>query len=109
MKGFERKLRAWASRLDACGAEAVLASARRGASLAREYVPVDSGELRSSICAEGCGRCSARVAARAKHAAAVEYGTSRMQPRPYLLPMAGSMRAEFIRACAQKLREVFEA
>lgn len=108
MKGFERKLRAWASRLDACGAEASFASARRGADMARSSAPVDSGELRGSISAEACGGSCASVQARARHAAAVEYGTSRMQPRPYLLPMARSMQAEFARECALKLREVFE-
>ena len=108
MKNFAQKLRARAARLEACGAEAAIASARRGASLARESVPVDSGELKGSICLEMCGPSCAAVLARAGHAAAVEYGTSRMQPRPYLLPMARSMQADFARECALKLREVFE-
>lgn len=108
MKRFERKLRLWAGRLEATGAEAALASARRGAEAVRESVPVDSGELKNSISAQPCGLCCARVQAGAGHAAAVEYGTSRMRPRPYLLPMARNMAEEFARDCARKLREVFE-
>lgn len=108
MRSFERKLYSWADRMEAIGAEAALASARRGAESAREHAPVDSGELKNSISAQPCGSCCARVQAEAGHAAAVEYGTSRMRPRPYLLPMARSMAGEFARECCAKLREVFE-
>ena len=108
MKGFERKVRSWAKEMETIGAEAALASARRGASLAREAVPVDSGELKNSISAEACGRNCAAVRAGAGHAAAVEYGTSRMQPWPYLMPMARNMAGDFARECGAKLREVFE-
>lgn len=94
-----------AAKLNRAVAEAVKASARQGAILAREYAPVDSGALKNSIRAEG-GGLSASVIAGAAHAAAVEYGTSRMAAQPFMLPMARDMRAEFIRNMRQAVREV---
>lgn len=103
MRRFEQRIRTWASRLEDAGAEAANASARRGAELARNSAPVDSGELRSSI-----GVRDGAVLAQAQHAAAVEYGTSRMAARPFMLPMARRMGAEFARECSAKLREVLK-
>lgn len=50
---------------------------------ARRFVPVDTGELRSSIRVDDT---TAEVVADAEHAGYVELGTSRMAAQPYLRP-----------------------
>lgn len=94
-----------AARLNRAAAQAVLDSARQGALLARENAPVDSGELKKSIHAEG-GGLSASVKTGADHAVMVEYGTSRMAPQPFMLTMARDMRSRFIRNVRRAVREV---
>lgn len=94
MKG-RRRLRALGTAIADAMAEAVTASAARAADYARETVPVDSGALRASISPTKEGAQSAAVLAAAPHAAMVEYGTSRMPPRPYMLPAAHMAREGF--------------
>ena len=60
----------------------------RGAALAqrdgaRSRAPVDTGRLRDSIRAEADG-LSARVIADCEYAAAVEFGTGRTPPQPFM-------------------------
>ena len=105
MRGFAQRLRSMPAALQRTAAEAALASARRGAELARSLAPVDSGALRSSIHAQKQGP-GAAVIAGARHAAFVEYGTSCSAPRPYMLPMAREMRGEFVEEMIQAAREV---
>ncbi len=55
------------------------------------YVPVDTGELRTSITAEFqggilAGYMDGLTGPEAAHGAYVEYGTSRMAPKPYMMP-----------------------
>ena len=107
MKRFAAKLTAWQDHLAQAGAEAVYASARRGAKLARELAPVDSGELRGKIDAQLLDGARAAVISRAAHAAMVEYGTSRAPAQPHMLPMAHRMRGEFADEMRRMLREVF--
>ena len=52
---------------------------------AQAFVPVDTGNLRSSINTTTQG-LRAEVAATAEYAGFVENGTSRMAPRPYMGP-----------------------
>lgn len=105
MKRFEEKLRRWAANMQIAGAEAAWAAAQRGAEIARELAPVDSGELRSSINARRSGG-SAQVVSSAAHAALLEYGTSRMAAQPYMLPMAEKMRGEYADLAQAALKEV---
>ena len=66
------------------GAEA---HAEAVAELARELVPVDTGELQSSIHVEdGALPASRRVVASAAHAPHVEYGTVHMAAQPFMTP-----------------------
>lgn len=83
---------------------AMLAAAESCAEAARAVVPVDSGELRSSISASSAGSMAAQVTATAGHAAMVEYGTSRMSPQPYMQPAAEQARAALIEAAAAAVR-----
>ena len=96
-----------AHRLEQACAEAVSASAQQGAALARELVPVDSGELRSSIHTRANG-LGAAVTAGAGHAVMVEYGTGCMVASPFMLPMAQQMRAPFIRSIRSAVQEVLK-
>jgi len=90
-----RRLRILGNVLAGAMAEAVTASAARAADCAREMVPVDSGALRASISTGTKGALRTAVFAAAPHAAMVEYGTSRMPPRPYMLPAAQEVREGF--------------
>ena len=106
MNRLVQRLNRWANLLDTAGAEAVFASARSGAELARALVPVDSGALRASVSVEAIGPLAAAVTAAAPHAAAVEFGTRNTAPQPYLLPMARQVQPEFVQAMAEAIREV---
>lgn len=88
-----------AARLETALAE----TAETCADLARTAVPVDSGELRASIAASA-GGLSAQVAATAGHAAMVEYGTSRVPPRPYMQTAAASTRTILCELAAEAVR-----
>lgn len=70
-------------------------AAEAAAGAAREYVPVDTGALKSGIASVRTGALSASATASAPHAAYVEYGTSRMAPQSYMLPAARSAQAGF--------------
>lgn len=59
---------------------------------ARNYAPVDTGELVASIEGEARGT-SGRVSASADHAAYVELGTENMRAQPYLRPALYKKRA----------------
>ena len=65
MNRLVQRLNRWANLLDTAGAEAVFASARSGAELARALVPVDSGALRASVSVEAIGPLAAAVTAAA--------------------------------------------
>ena len=74
-------------------------NAQQAAERARQLVPVDSGELKSSISAE-----EGSVTATAPHAAMVEYGTSRMAARPYMLPAARAQAETFFREAREVIK-----
>lgn len=84
---------------------AVESKIRAGAAqAAREIVPVETGALRGSIASNAQGLSAAATAA-APHAAMVEYGTSRMAPRPYMYPAAQAVRGDFFGAMRALSRE----
>lgn len=84
---------------------AVESKIRAGAAqAAREIVPVETGALRGSITSNAQGLSAAATAA-APHAAMVEYGTSRMAPRPYMYPAAQAARGDFFGAMRALSRE----
>ena len=95
MRKLAARISSLPARLERSAAEVVTASAARAAETARQLVPVDSGELRRSI-----SPSEASVTASAPHAAMVEFGTSRMAPRPFMLQAARSVRGEFVRQAA---------
>lgn len=80
-------------RLNDDAARLVSLAADGACKTARSLAPVDTGELRGSICASR-GGLEARVTAACGYAAAVEFGTSRMPPRPFMQPAAESAKAD---------------
>ena len=97
---MKRQLKRVKTRLENIGraaeraaSEAVVRAADETAQAARELAPVDSGELRGSICTHRLSPLEACVTAGAAHAAAVEFGTSRSAAQPYLLPAVQMQRA----------------
>lgn len=71
------------------------------ASAAGEAPAVDEGLLANSIEARRTGALSAEVSVGAEYAAALEFGTSKMEPRPFLYP-AGQKVAPKLTAGASK-------
>ena len=86
-------------------ADACREAAREIARDARFLAPVRTGRLRASITAEADG-WAARVSARVPYAAAVEEGSLRRPPHPFLGPAA--QRADFAGQAARALREVMK-
>ena len=70
-------------RLDELAKERILLAAQARCENAKARVPVDTGRLRESIRVEADG-LTARVVADCEYAAAVEFGTSRRSPRPFM-------------------------
>ena len=90
-----RRITAAESKIAAGAAEICAYTAEGAAGAARENVPVETGALRGSIASAAQG-LSAAVTAAAPYAAIVEYGTSRMAPRPYMYPAAQAVRGDFL-------------
>lgn len=99
-----RQITAVESKIRAGAAEICARAADSAAQAAREIVPVETGALRGSIASHAQGLSAAATAA-APHAAMVEYGTSRMAPRPYMYPAAQAVRGDFFEAMRALSRE----
>ena len=69
---------------------------------AKYYVPVDTGNLRSSIGTEGDDK-RAIVKASAEYAAYVEFGTVKMESRPYMRPAVYSHVGDIEKAAGAQL------
>lgn len=54
----------------------------------------DTGELSKSITARRTGVGSSEVRIKSKHAAALEYGTSKMRPRPFVAPAVTELKKQ---------------
>lgn len=82
-------------------------------SRAKELVPVDTGELRDSIRAEGglwrgagdSRPAEVEVVATAPHATFIELGTVKAPAQPFLAPAVESVRGEFQDAIARAVEE----
>ena len=84
------------------------AAARRAAYLAvriaKDLVPVDTGELKSSITWTG-QVTNFNIHAFASHAGYVEFGTKRTRAQPFLRPALKKARAQLAREARQILKE----
>lgn len=97
------ELRAKSGRIGAQGARVVRSSAARVEANAKRIVPVDTGELRSSIGTNfsGDGRSGgmeAVISATADHSVWVEFGTSRQSPQSYMGPSLDREGPNFVAA-----------
>lgn len=108
MKRLAKRLSRWASGAEAAAEAAVHAASGRCGELAGNAAPVQSGALRDGIGVRRDGGLSAAVVSTAEHSAMVEYGTSRMPPRPFMLESARAVQHEFFEAAKDALREVLK-
>ena len=86
---------------------------------AKSLVPVDTGALRKSIRIEKKGELQVSVVAgdggvinprtgrEVDYAGYVEFGTSRMNPKPYMQPALEKNRDELLNIVRRKILEVF--
>lgn len=74
------------------------------ASASGQAPATDTGRLVNSIRSDVSGK-SAEVSANTEYAAALEFGTSKMEPRPYLVPAMEKERPNFDRRIRQALSE----
>ena len=84
----------------------VLPVGRRMEAHAKSIVPVRTGYLRSTIHFRPEGPFTFTFEATAPYASFVEFGTYRMNPRPYLRPALERFRYELQRAVERAVREV---
>ena len=75
--------------------------ARVAAGVARQRVPVDTGTLQRSIGVREGVSGIMELTAEAPYAGFVEFGTSRMRPRPYMRPAMAAVRKQFQEEIAQ--------
>ena len=87
---------------------------------AKSFVPVDTGALRKSIRIEkkgklqvsivagGGGVINPRTGREVDYAGYVEFGTSRMNPQPYMQPALEKNHDEILRIVKEKVLEVFK-
>ena len=74
---------------------------------AKTLAPVDTGNLRNSITTDARqGDLVAVVEATADYAAYIEWGTSKMQPQPFMRPSQDRNTEPFMQALAQLIEEV---
>lgn len=90
-------------RIGVRGAAVVRRSTLEGERIAKEFAPVDTGFLRSSVTHEfrGDGRSSSMEGewgAEASYAPHVEWGTSRMAPRAFVGPSLDRVAPDFVAA-----------
>lgn len=72
---------------------------------ARDYAPVRTGRLQSSLFMQQ-EDMNCRVAAAAPYAALVEWGALHIPPRPFLLPAA--READYFARAARALKEILK-
>ena len=68
----------------------------------------ETGYLISSIGVRTAGRLSAEVVAAAPYALALEYGTNRIAPRPFLNPAAAATESQFIAKIENAINELIK-
>lgn len=100
----EAELRTARGRIGSKGSAVVRAAALQVESLAKQFVPVDTGHLKGTISPEfsGDGRfggMEAEIGPTASYGGYVEWGTSRMAPHAYMGPALDRVAPDFVAAC----------
>lgn len=70
---------------------------------AKGFCPVDTGRLKSSINVKLSGN-TAVISADTEYASYVEFGTSKMSAKPYLVPALLSKKQEILSAVAEMIK-----
>jgi len=86
--------------------EAVSAAAQRALAEARQGAPVDTGRLRGSLTVR-TEDCAAVVATDCPYAAAVELGSGRSAPKPFMTSAADAQRRSFVQDAVRLARRIF--
>ena len=86
--------------------QAVQIAARNVETRAKEIVPVDTGNLMNSITAKSESESEWRVSTNVDYADDVEFGTSRMKGRPYLVPALEQERPRLEKAVVEIAKEL---
>jgi HK97 gp10 family phage protein len=84
--------------------EGSVSGSKHVASRAGEAPNNDSGTLANSIQVIQTGRLKVQIIADAAHAVPLEFGTSRMSPRPFMAPAAAKSRPEVNRILSSAAR-----
>lgn len=67
-----------------------------GVTIAQEFAPVDTGELRDEIHGEGEGDLAGSVVSSTDHSLFQEFGTRYQSGTPFMKPMSYAMKPKFI-------------
>lgn len=108
LKRVQDRLRRIGPALTGSAAESVLSAAERARLDAAGRAPAKTGRLRASLTVR-LSEGGASVTADCPYAAAVELGTSRMPPQPFLAPAAEALRRDFPDNAARLTRERLRA
>ena len=84
------------SKLRKEASKAVKSAADEGSKIAKQFAPVDTGELQSEIHREDEDELTSSTVSSVPHSIFNEFGTVKMSPNPYMTPMAEMMRSKFI-------------
>ena len=103
MTGLIKTLHALPDKLLTQAKAAAVSAAEAAAQTAKALAPVDTGELKSSISSASTAEGAVMQAA-APHAAMVEYGTSKMNPQPFMLPAALAVRKQFFKSAGENIK-----
>lgn len=102
--------KAAAAAVDPLTRAVVVKSAAMIESLAKQAAPVRTGNLRNSISFDvSADGLTAEIGPTASYAPFLEYGTSRMAPRPFLMPAAEAVQPQFEAALEQVAEKALEA
>ena len=104
MKSVRAKVRGLERALERGAQSAVKEAACVACEEAVRRAPVKTGRLKRSIEVRAEGT-EAAVVADCPYAAAVELGSPRRGPHPFLLPAAQSARSDFLRAAAVAMKD----
>lgn len=94
--------------LEAAGGDSAMEAAKRARISAMAQVPVRTGRLRGSLDAEKMDG-GARLSAKCDYAAAVELGSSKASPRPFLSPAAHAQRSFFAGDAARRAKAALKS
>ena len=103
---YAADLNAWTDTLARRASQVVRKAALDTMADAKTLAPVDTGNLRNSITTDARqGDLVAVVEATASYSAYIEWGTSKMQPQPFMQPAQDRNTEPFMQALAQLIEE----